>query len=288
MSSSQPPLGSVPTGTALGSRLAGLDVRAMPDAELWEVLSGEARQLAHQQARVWAVMAELATRNPVPNVPEAVAWTAEQVFDAAVEEIRAELRLTRRGATAELQRAVDVHALPPVARALAAGRIDRSRAVVLAEGCADLTRAQQAKLLAAVLPGADRVTCTGLAARVRRVAMALDPGWAERRCREAIRQRRVISYLSEDGSATISAQGLPADLAALACARVAALANAAQAGRRLRPDRPPAGRTVPRPPGRPLPPPGSDGDCRGTVPRLPETRGGSARKASRIGRRISC
>jgi hypothetical protein len=218
------PLGSVPPGAGLAVRLAGVAVRSVPDAELLELLSAEARQLAHQQARVWAVMAELATRNPLPNLP----WTAEQVFDSAVEEVRAELRLTRRGAAAEVQRAVRVQAVSPVARALAAGRIDRARAVVLAEACTDLTGAQQAKLLAAVLPGADRLTCTGLAARVRRVAMALDPEWAERRYQEAIRARRVISYLNEDGSATISGQGLPADQAALACARVNAMAQAAK------------------------------------------------------------
>jgi hypothetical protein len=222
------PLGSVPPGAGLAARLADVAVRSVPDAELLELLSAEARQLAHQQARVWAVMAELATRNPLPTRPTAVAWTAEQVFDSAVEEVRAELRLTRRGAAAEVQRAVRVQAVPPVARALAAGRIDRARAVVLAEACADLTGGQQSKLLAAVLPGADRLTCTGLAARVRRVAMALDPEWAERRYQEAIRARRVVSYLNEDGSATISGQGLPADQAALACARVNAMAQAAK------------------------------------------------------------
>jgi hypothetical protein len=228
MSSSLPPLGSVPTGAGLGARLAAVEVRSTPDVDLLDVLAAEARQLAHQQARVWAVMAELATRNPLPNVPEAITWTAEQVFDSAVEEVRAELRLTARGAAAEVQRAVEVQAVPQVADALAAGRIDRARAVVLAEACADLTPERQDKLLAVVLPGAGAVTCTGLAARVRRVAMALDPVWAERRYRDAIRQRRVIGYLNDDGSATISGQGLPADQAALACARVAALAAAAK------------------------------------------------------------
>jgi hypothetical protein len=228
MSSSLPPLGSVPPGAALGVRLAAVEVRSTPDVELLEVLAAEARQLAHQQSRVWAVMSELATRNPLPNLPEAIAWTDEQVFFSAVEEVRAELRLTARGAAAEVQRAVDVLALPAVADALAAGRIDRARAIVLAEACADLTPEQAAKLLGEVLPGAGTVTCTGLAARVKRVAMTLDPGWAERRYRQAVQERRVIGYLAEDGSAIISGRGLPADQAALACARVNALAQAAK------------------------------------------------------------
>jgi hypothetical protein len=100
--------------------------------------------------------------------------------------------------------------------------------VVLAEACADLTDQQVAKLLDQVLAGAAAVTVTGLAQRVRRVALALDPGWAERRYRRAVRERRVIGYLNEDGTATVSGQRLDAAHAAAACARIDALAAAAK------------------------------------------------------------
>jgi len=78
-----------------------------------------------------------------------------------------------------------VVALRPVALALSAGVIDRTRALVLADGCWDLTEAQTNELLSEVLPKAAQVTATALAEQVRRVAVALDPGWAERRYKEA-------------------------------------------------------------------------------------------------------
>ena len=221
-------LASAPTGPELCARLAAVRPDAVTDEQLLELLAAQWRQLSYQQAQVWAVMAEIGRRDPMPNLSGAAAWTPEQVFESAVDEIRAELRLTRRAARRELTRAEAVAALPRVAAALAAGALDRGRAIVLADGCLDLTEAQTATLLDEVLPDAAAVTAPGLADRVRRVAIALDPDWAERRYRQALEERRVIGYLHPDGSATVSGQYLPAGQAAAACARVDALAGAAK------------------------------------------------------------
>ncbi|MDT4927120.1 MAG: hypothetical protein QOG01_4833, partial [Pseudonocardiales bacterium] len=88
-------------GPQLGAVLAPIEVGAVPDEQLLEVLSAERRQLAHQQGRVWAVMAQLATRDPMLAVAGGPVWTPDQVFESAVDEIRAELRLTRRAARRE-------------------------------------------------------------------------------------------------------------------------------------------------------------------------------------------
>lgn len=221
-------LPGAPTGPELGVRLALLDPHAAGDGQLLDLLSAEYRQLAYQQAQVWAVMAELAVRDPSPTLPGNQRWTAEQIFDAAAEEIRAELRLTRRAAQSELVNADAVTALPRVFQALQAGEIDRARAIVLADGCRELTDQQTEVLLDELLPDAGRVTRTWLAEKVARVALALDPDWAEHRYRHAVRDRKVVGYLNSDGSATVSGQNLPADHAALACARVDALADAAK------------------------------------------------------------
>ena len=221
------PLSSAPTGAGLGALLAPIDVAAVPDIELLELLIAETRQLAYQQARQWAVMAELANRAP-GNLPGADAWRPDEIFEAAVDEVRAELVLTRRGARDELQYADQVFAQPKVAAALRSGAIDRRRAIVLSEGCIGLTDEQAAKLIERVLPRAHEVSATGLRDRVRRLAIALDPAWAERRYRESVRHCRLVSYLTEDGTATISGQGLPADQAVAACARVVALADRAK------------------------------------------------------------
>jgi HNH endonuclease len=221
-------LATAPTGPELCSLLASVEHDAVPDEQLLDVLSAHVRQLAYQQAQTWAVLAEVGRRDPMANVPGAPAWTEEQIFDSAVDEVRAELLLTRRGARREMERADAVTAAPRVFAELLAGRIDRSRALVLAEGCWDLTPEQTGVLLDELLPNAARYTATELAAKVQRIAIALDPAWAERRYRDAIRDRKVVGYLNPDGSATVSGQNLPADQAALACARVDALAHAAK------------------------------------------------------------
>jgi len=221
------PLSSVPTGAGLGALLEPIDAATVPDVELLELLTAETRQLAYQQARQWAVMNELARRAP-GNFPGAVLWRPDEIFEAAVDEVRAELVLSRQGARAELGYADQVFAQPRVAAALRSGAIDRQRAIVITEGCFGLTDEQAAQLVDEVLPTAHEVNANGLRDRVRRVAIALDPAWAERRYRDQIQHRRVIAYLRDDGTAVISAQGLPADQAMAACARVVALAARAK------------------------------------------------------------
>jgi hypothetical protein len=221
-------LAGMPTGPGLCAELAVLDPHHTEDEPLLELLSAQSRQLAYQQAQQWAVMAEIAVRDPMPNLPGGARWSPEQIFESAVDEIRAELCVTRRSARRELEHATAVTDQPRIMAALSRGELDRTRAIVLAEGCLDLTDQQTTVVLDELLPAAATVTATGLADKLRRVAIALDPAWAERRYREAIRDRKVIGYLNPDGSATVSGQNLPADAAAYACARVDALADTAK------------------------------------------------------------
>ena len=82
------------------------------------------------------------------------------------------------------------------------------------------------------LPAAARLTSGQLRHRLARALLAIDPPAAARRYRRAIRTRQVVGYLTADGSAVISATGLPAEQAAAACARVDELAEQLrQAGR---------------------------------------------------------
>jgi hypothetical protein len=215
-----------PTGPELCAELALLDPHSASNEQLMDQLTAQPRQLAYQQAQLWTVLAEIAVRDP--NVAGDADWNAEQIFESGVDEIRAELLLTRRAAQTELANADGVARLPQVMQALADGVIDRKRAIVLAEGCLDLTEQQTTVLLTELLPEAGQVTATRLADKVRRAAIARDPAWARRRYTEAVRERKVVGYLNSDGSATVSGQNLPADQAAMACARVDALADTAK------------------------------------------------------------
>ena len=217
-----------PTGTELCAELALLDPHTAADEQLLDQLTAQSRQLAYQQAQLWTVMAEIAVRDPSPNLPGGIRWTSEQIFASAADEIRAELRLTRRAAQTELATADGVARLPRILQALTEGVIDRRRAIVLAEGCLPLTDTQAGVLLDQLLPDAATVTATRLAEKVQTLAMALDPAWAEHRYRHAIRDRKIVGYLNPDGTATIAGQNLPADQAAAACARVDDLADTAK------------------------------------------------------------
>jgi hypothetical protein len=208
--------------------LAGVAPSDVCDEQLSELLTEQYRQLAYQQAQVWAVMAEIAHRDPMAGVPLAERWSAERIFESGVDEIRAQLLFTRRSARRELENADAVVSSPRVFAALTAGLLDRARAIVLAEGCLDLTDAQTTTVLDRLLPEAGRLTTSQLAERLARLAIALDPAWAERRYRQAVRERKVVGYLNPDGSAVVSGQNLPADQAAAGCNRVDALADAAK------------------------------------------------------------
>ena len=215
-------------GPRLCADLARADAHYVSDERLPALLGAQSRHLAFQQAQLWTVMAELAVRDPMPNLPGRARWTAQEIFESAVDEIRAELRMTRRAARTELANAVAVAALPEVMQALTEGVIDRARALVFADACAPLSDVQAAALVAELLPGAAAITATWLAEKAQQVAIGLDPDWAEHRYRQAVTDQRVIGYLNPDGSAVVTGQNLPAEHAAAACARVDALADTAK------------------------------------------------------------
>jgi len=214
-------------GPKLAKRLAAVELGSLPDEAVLDYLHAEVRQLAAQQARVWAAMAEVHRRGTGAHAHDAL-WTAERVFGSAACEISCELRISELSAKRELQRADDVEALPSVAAALRAGEIDRTRVVVLLDVCSDLSLDHRDKVVAAVLPKAGRMTPGKLRAEAQRLAIALDPQWAERRYREAVRRRRVVRYINADGTVTIAAEDQDAAEALAAYARLSALAKAAK------------------------------------------------------------
>jgi hypothetical protein len=137
------------------------------------------------------------------------------------------LAWTRRAADREHDFAETlVLRMPAVFTALDTGRICRSKAWVFADLCADLTAEQAGVVCARLLPRASGLTTGELAARIKKMAIALDPEWAARRYVTAVRERNVIGYLNSDGTATVTGSALPVDEAAAACAHVEELARA--------------------------------------------------------------
>ncbi len=226
-------LAEMAPGPHLGAALAGLDLRALAGSDLVEVLQARARQLAHEQAQLLAVMAEIGWCDPHAG-PDEVARLAQLSggdgpLVSAADEIRAALAWTRNAADREYHFAQSLLGrLPAVFTALDAGAICRSKAWLFTELCAELTEEQAQMVAERLLPQAGRLTTGELAARIKKLAIALDPEWAARRYAAAVRDRDVIGYLDEDGTATVTGRRLPAEQAAAACARIEDLAKAAK------------------------------------------------------------
>src|SRR3954469_966565 len=218
---------SLRTGPKLVKRLAHVELGSLPDEHLLDYLHAEVHQLSQQQGRVWAAMAEVARRAPL-RFDHDDAWTPERRFDSAVAEIVAELRISHPTAHRELGYALDLQEQPRVAAALKAGLLDRVKAVILTQACADLAEPHREKILDAVLADAATMRVSALKAKVQRIAIALHPGWAARRYPQAIKERRVVHYLAEDGTVTIAAENQPAAEAMAAKARLTRVARAAQ------------------------------------------------------------
>ncbi|MGH3853166.1 MAG: DUF222 domain-containing protein [Pseudonocardiaceae bacterium] len=220
-------LAQMAPGPELGVLLGGLTMSALTGTDLVEVLRARARQLSHEQAQLLAAMVEVGLCDPHARTDEVARLT--QAPEYAADEIRAALAWTRNAAYREYHFAEALLVrLPTVFTALDTGAICRGKAWLFTELCAQLTDEQAQVVCERLLPDATRLTTGELAARIKKLAMALDPEWAAHRYASAVRDRDVIGYLDEDGTATVTGRKLPADQAAAACARIEDLAKAAK------------------------------------------------------------
>jgi hypothetical protein len=219
-------LADMTPGPALSAALAGLDPQQMANSDTVTVLVARYRQLAHEQARLLEALVEVGRSNP-----DDLSGTRrlDAVGEWASGEIAAALTLTGVAADRELAFAdTVVTGLPLVHAALTAGSLDRPKAWVFADHLADVPADQAAAICAALLPVAPELTTGQLRARLARMLHDIDPEHARRRYQRAVRERAVIGYLAPDGTVTITANGLPADEAAVACERLDTLAHAVQ------------------------------------------------------------
>ncbi len=197
-----------------------------------DVLRAQSRQCAHEEARLWASLVEVGLAVPPDELSDGSSDARAAEVAWASSEVAAALTWTSRSADRELDLAqVVVRALPQVFAALWAGEIDRGKAVVFAghlDPAHGVTPEQAAVICARLLPIAPKLTTAQLRGRLWRAVLAIDPGWARRRYTRAVRGRAVAAVLADDGTVTITGSGLPADEAAVACARVDRLAEAAR------------------------------------------------------------
>ncbi|MBP2365303.1 DUF222 domain-containing protein [Pseudonocardia parietis] len=144
-------LADTPPGPALGALLTGIDPARVANGDTVTVLQAWRRQRSHTDAGELTVLAQVGRcRRDTP--PERVARLEAPDPDCGFE-IAAALTLTELAAWREHALAeMVVHRLPTVHAALAAGEIDRGKAVVFADLLEPLTDAQNARICAALLP----------------------------------------------------------------------------------------------------------------------------------------
>jgi predicted transcriptional regulator len=220
---------ALPPGPELSAALNGILREDIPNARLVEVAQARARQLAHEQAELFADMVEIAHAVPVTDLKgkqaAAVARAAER-FEWAAHEIAAGLTWTPTAADRELGFATAlVERLPLVYESLRQGHIDRGKARVFVEYLdpenGDLTEEQALRLCESFVPQAPGLTTKQLSDRLYRALHAIDPDLRRRRYERAVQERGVALYLDpRTGTATLVGNGLPADEAAAAAERI--------------------------------------------------------------------
>lgn len=207
-------------GPELAAYLVTVDPAQLSGYDQIRVLQATEKMMAHYSGRMYATMAALSDR-----MLEEDDGDAETAFEATAMELRAGLRLTRRGADLELELADDInHRLPSLGKALASGTINLKRVQVIVHGTGALNEDDARKVVDKVMEEAPRLTTGQLAARVRKLSMAIEPEESKRKYDSAIEQRRVARESTSEGTANLMILDAPPNRAGEAFNRINSIA----------------------------------------------------------------
>ncbi len=220
---------ALPPGPSLAGWLAMTPPTALDDGALPGVAASFRRLASWAQAAELAVVAQIASRSAAAD-PEAEVDEVGRpavITEDATGQVSLALALSRYGAQAWTHLGVQLSwRLAATGAALAAGKIDLSRARLVAETTATLPDEVARSVEARVLPRAGELTNSQLRAVLRRAVIAADPEGAERRRADAEHRAKVSLYPDDEGTATLIGQNLPGVRAAAAMSRLTALARA--------------------------------------------------------------
>lgn len=194
------------------------------DSTLIGLIRGWRKQASLAAAAELAAVAELAARRQA-EAKAAGEWDSTAI-EAADVEIAAALTLTSRAASVLVERATLLRQLPATFGALASGRIDMPKALVIITGLTGQDPALARQIEAQVIGAFPAQTTGRLRAVLHAAVIAADPHGAEKR-REAEEQRARIERGPEPGGVTASLTGrnLPVTATVAAWNRITALAR---------------------------------------------------------------
>ncbi|HEX4661553.1 MAG TPA: hypothetical protein VH307_29515 [Streptosporangiaceae bacterium] len=192
-----------------GRDLAGLTGRVLAggldrvsDYELIGFICAARRNTSWQQALELFAVAELEARR---------AGADGRPGEHVAAEVAAALTLTGRAAETLLGLAEGITRLRQVPAALAAGVIDLKRAEVFARELLVLGDELAARAEAMVMPRAPGMTTGQICAALQRAVLAVDPGAAQRRKKQAEKEGRVEAWGEPGrGTAALAGRDLPA------------------------------------------------------------------------------
>jgi hypothetical protein len=201
-------LAGMSPGSELAVMLDGLDRYALSNHDRVELLKARARLRAHVGAELMADMVAVLDAEAMALESD---LPVQEVHEAAAAEIQAALHLTRRAAERRLDFASTlVSDYPQVWKVLQAGLIDLPRAGVIVDQTSHLDTETRDKVVEVALERAPSQTTGLLAARIRRLAIWVDPDNARERYQQGLEERRVVSEANDDGTANLSGLQLSA------------------------------------------------------------------------------
>ena len=214
-------LDRMPPGPGLAAALdetwaAGL--AGLSDEEIAGVILAWRRCESRAAAGLLAAVGELSRRRE--------AGADQQLFDHLDDEVSVLLTLTRPAAQVLVGTAASIMRLPATMGALAAGRIDRYKAEVIAYETALLDADIAAAVEQLVIEDAPGLTSSRLRARLRRAVLAADPDAARRRQQRAAQDARVELFDERAGTAGLAGRDLPVAGALAADQRIDTAARA--------------------------------------------------------------
>lgn len=220
-------LEAMPPGPDLAALLDSVELSRVNGFDAIRVVEAAARQIAHTEAVLLAAVAAVPRRLDGDADAPAVHVPADaDRLQAAVDEVGWALHQTTAsaGRLAMLaETAVVDH--PALHAALDTGALDVPRVRVIADAVGVLDHDSAAAVIAKILPQAPELTTGQLRQKLARLVLKVDPTAAAARRKRAIADRRVERYADHDGTATISALGLPVERAAAAMHRLDTLAT---------------------------------------------------------------
>jgi len=208
-------------GPFLGIVLSGIDLDQLSGDDRVTVMCARQRMSSHYAAETYEAMASVAAA-----YEDEEGWDYQSAAEGAAYELRAALQLTRRAADVELSFALDLRdRLPQVSEAFTAGLIDQRRARTIVCQTTHLNDDTARAVVDQIIDESPHLTTGQLTARIRKLALTVEPDTARRRYEQAVEDRRVVLEPTDDGTANLCAFDLAPDQAIAARRHIDRLAR---------------------------------------------------------------